>query len=102
MEVSIEEFGALDLRVGEVLEAEEKEGGILVKVDVGSIKRAFLGSMDYNPKELLGRKVVVLVNAEEKATHGIETNALILTVKHDKKVSLLTVDGKIKNGAKIK
>lgn len=102
MEVRIEDFGTLDLRAGEIIEAEEVAGGILIKVDIGTVRKAFLDSNAYSPKELLGRKVVILANASAKLIHGIETNALMLTVKDGKKVSLLTVEKDVKNGAKIK
>jgi len=106
MEVDIEEFGKLDLRIGEIVSAEEVKGSdklIKLEVDIGELRQVVAGVREwYDPKELVGKKVVLLANIEPIKLFGIESKGMILAAQDEKTVSILTVDREVKRGAKIR
>lgn len=104
--IDLKDFETLDLRVGEIIEAEEVKGSdklIKLKVDIGEVRQAVAGIKKwYYPKELVGKKVVFLANLEPTVIFGIESQGMILAAQDDEGVSVLTVAGGVENGAKIK
>ena len=66
-EVSYEDFEKLDFRIGKILHAEEVKKSkklLLFKVQIGEEVRQILSGIKsaYNPEDLVGKKVMVLVN----------------------------------------
>ena len=66
-EISIDDFGKLDLRVGKVLEASKLEGSdklLVLKVKIeDSVRQIVSGiSIHYSPESMVGKKVVVVAN----------------------------------------
>lgn len=63
----IEDFGKLDLRVGEVVEASDVSGSeklVELKVDFGEFQRTIYAGLKqwYLPDSLVGRKLAFIVN----------------------------------------
>ena len=56
----------------------------------------------YEPDELVGRLVVVVVNLEAKKMAGVESSAMLLAADLDNKPFWLSVDSSIPPGTKIK
>ncbi len=82
-EVSYSEFEKLDLRVAEIISAEkiEKSQKLLkLLVDVGFEKRQIVAGIakDYEPKELIGKKVVIIANLKPTRILGIESQGMVL------------------------
>lgn len=106
MEIDHKEFEGLDLRVGEVIEAEGIKGSeklIKLKVDIGETRQAVAGIKRwYSPEQLVGKKVVFLANLKPAKIFGVESQGMILAAQDDEGVSILTVEGGVENGAKIK
>ncbi len=106
MEIELKDFEALDLRVGEVMEAEEVKGSdklIKLKVDIGETRQAVAGIRGwYTPEELVGKKVVFLANLEPAVIHGVESQGMILASQDEDGVSILTVDSSVDNGTRIR
>ena len=106
--VSFDDWNKLDLRVGEILEAENIEGAdklFKLKIDLGTETRTLVAGLKphYNREELEGRKVIVFCNLEPKKIRGIESKGMVLAAVSDDKseVKLLRPDGMVELGSKV-
>jgi len=107
MKVSYEDFTKLDLRIAKIYSVEPIPGkSKIVKglVELGSEKRVVIigGAEFYQPKDLIGKTVVVVANLEPKKLAGIESNAMLLAADVDGKPYWLTVVEDVPPGTKIK
>lgn len=106
--VSFEEFGEMDLRIGEVQSVDEHPNAdklYKVKVDVGETMLQTCAGLKnhYGAEELEGRKVVVLANLEPAELRGETSECMMLAAEDDDgNVSLLTTDQEMSIGSKIK
>jgi tRNA-binding protein len=105
--ITYDDFAKLDMRVAKVLEAEKIPGkSKIIKgvIDLGDEKRDIIigGAEHYQPEELVGRKVIALVNLEPRKIAGIESGAMLLAADLDDKPFWLTVSEEIPLGTKIK
>ncbi len=105
--ITFEEFQKLDMRVGEVVSARKhpKADKLLVlEVDLGLEKRTIVTGIaeHYDPKELAGRKVIVLANLPYRKFRGIESQGMVLaSTTADGGVQLLGVDPGAPPGARV-
>ena len=105
--IDIKAFKKLDIRIGEVLECErvEKSDKLLkFLIDVGEDKpRQILSGIAkfYEPKELIGRQVCVLVNLKPAKLMGLMSEGMILSCGDEGGLSLLGIESSRKNGSKI-
>ena len=103
--VSFKDWQKLDLRVGKITEVEDVEGSdklYKIKIDVGEIKQTAAGLKEYfAPDELMGKKVVFLVNLEPATLRGIKSEGMILAAVKGKNVTLLQPEIDIEIGAKV-
>jgi methionyl-tRNA synthetase len=82
--IDIEDFGKVDLRVGQVLSAERVKGAdklLHLKVDIGEPEpRTIVAgiAMVYDPETIVGRKVVIVANLHPRKLRGIESNGMIV------------------------
>ena len=81
--ITFDDFTKLDIRVGTILEAEKmpKTKKLLVlKVDTGIDIRTIVSGIaeSFTPKEVVGKKVTVLVNLAPRALRGVESQGMIL------------------------
>ncbi|GAB4189878.1 MAG: methionine--tRNA ligase [Simkaniaceae bacterium] len=92
-EVDIDDFGSLDLRVGEVAKAEKiKKSNKLLKIEVnlGFETRTIVSGIakSYLPEDLIGKKVAVIVNLKPTKIMGIESEGMILAASDGKILEL--------------
>ncbi len=92
--VSYDDFARLDLRVATVLAAEKvpKTDKLLhLKVDIGSEQRELVAGIaaSYQPEDLVGKQVVMLVNLEPRKIRGIESKGMILAVHSEGKLRIV-------------
>ena len=106
---SFPDFSKLDLRVGEVKEADLLEGSkklILMKVDLGKdygTVEIIAGLAEfYQPEDLVGNKYIVLANLEPKKLMGKYSNGMILVADDPEKFTLIPLDKNLKNGTVIR
>ena len=83
-EVSYEDFEKLDFRIGKILHAEEVKKSkklLLFKVQIGEEVRQILSGIKsaYNPEDLVGKKVMVLVNLKPRMIAGYESQGMLLS-----------------------
>jgi methionyl-tRNA synthetase len=106
--IDFEDFGKMDIRAGTILEAERvpKTTKLLkLKIDTGIDRRTVVSGIAeyYDPEDLIGRQVSVLVNLEPKKLRGIESKGMILCAENaDGTLAIVAPDQKVKNGSEIK
>ena len=81
--IQYDDFAKMDLRVGTILEAEKmpKANKLLVlKVDTGLDVRTIVSGIaeSFSPKDVIGKKVTVLVNLAPRNLRGVESQGMIL------------------------
>ena len=98
-EVSYEDFEKLDFRIGKILHAEgvkKSKKLLLFKVQVGEEVRQILSGIKsaYRPEELVGKKVMVLVNLKPRMIAGYESQGMLLSAAFEEEgeevLSLMT------------
>jgi methionyl-tRNA synthetase len=82
-QISFEEFKRMDLRVAQILEAERVEGTdklIKMRIDIGDETRQMVAGIatTYAPEDLVGKKLIVIVNLKPAVIRGIESQAMLL------------------------
>ncbi len=106
-EITYDDFDRLQLQVGEVLECEEvpKSRKLLkFRIRIGSQTRQILSGIksSYNADELVGKKVVVLVNLKPREIAGMMSEGMILSaIDEEGALSLLTLDRDMPAGAEV-
>ncbi|WP_253738856.1 methionine--tRNA ligase [Halohasta salina] len=81
--ISFEEFQDIDLRVGEIKEAEPVEGAdklAKLQVDIGVEVRQLVAGIKqlHDLEELPGTRVIIVANLEEAELFGVESNGMLL------------------------
>ncbi len=111
-DVTIDEFGKCDMRVCKILTCEAvKKSEKLLKftLDDGSGKeRQILSGIHkfYEPEDLVGKKVVAILNLPARKMMGMESNGMLLSaVKEDEKgneiLNLMILDDKVPVGSQL-
>ncbi|MCM3067209.1 methionine--tRNA ligase [Priestia flexa] len=106
-EISLDDFLKVDLRVAEIIHAEPvKKADKLLKIqlDLGCEKRQVVSGIAkfYKPEELIGRKVICIVNLKPVKLRGELSQGMILAGEDANGLSLAEVDQSLSNGTKVK
>lgn len=104
--VSIDDFRALDLRIGTVTSAEPHPNAdrlMVLKVDLGSEERQLVAGIrgHYTAEEITGRQLVVVANLKPARLRGIESQGMILAASTDDQLVILAPEQRIAAGAKV-
>jgi methionine--tRNA ligase beta chain len=91
--VTFEDFKKMDLRVGEIRSAERVPGTsklIKISLDIGTEIRTMVSGIaeTYAPEDLVGRKMIVIVNLKPAVIRGIESQAMLLAAVVDGKAHI--------------
>lgn len=104
--IQFPDFTKLDIRVGEVKNAELVEGSsklLLLTVDLGEnygTVEIFTGMRKwYGPEDFMGKKFWFLANLEPRPMMGKTSNGMLLSVDVDGAPVLTPISGEIPNGA---
>jgi methionine--tRNA ligase beta chain len=108
MEINFKDWQNLDLRVAEILEAEDHPNAdklYVLKIKLGEEERTIVAGIKnhYSKEELVGKKIVVLANLEPAVLRGVKSEGMLLAASGEDKenVVLLTVDKDIESGSTI-
>ncbi|HZH59808.1 MAG TPA: methionine--tRNA ligase [Metabacillus sp.] len=106
-EITIDDFMKVDLRVAEVLHVEPvKKADRLLKIqlDLGYEKRQVVSGIakHYKPEELIGKKVICVVNLKPVKLRGELSQGMILAGSQGDLLSVATVDADLPNGSRVK
>lgn len=107
--LSWHEFERVDIRVGTIIQAEifaeAKKPAYKLHIDFGPLgikKTSAQITVLYSTEELIGKKVVAVVNFPPKQIANIQSECLILGALGDnKEITLLTLDKEVKDGLRI-
>lgn len=106
-EIEFEDFQKVDLRVGTVKSVEKHPDAdrlLIVKVDTGDkdLRQVVAGIADFfTPEDLVGRQVVVVANLKPRKLRKQLSQGMILAVKTDNGMELLTPSGEVAPGSKV-
>ncbi len=106
--IHFDDFQKMDIRTCTVLEAEKvvKTKKLLkLKVDTGIDQRYIVSGIAefYEPENLIGKSVIMLINLEEKEIRGIPSKGMILMAENSKgELSLVSPLKDIENGSTVK
>ncbi len=105
--VSFDDFSKCDIRTATILAAEKvaKTTKLLkLTVDTGIDQRTIVSGIaeHYKPEEIVGRKILMIVNLEPRKIKGIESRGMILCATGaDGSLHFLNPDADIENGCQI-
>lgn len=105
--VSFSDFKKLDLRVGEIVEAERVEGSrklVRLVVDLGNERRQLVAGIaeQYDPQDLVGKQIVVVANLQPRKFMGIDSQGMLLAaVVGEGKPVLLTPEERVPPGTPV-
>ena len=106
-EISFDDFGKLQFQVGEIIacEAVPKSRKLLCsKVRIGSQVRQIVSgiSTQYSPEEMVGKKVMVLVNLKPAVLAGVLSEGMLLCAEDaEGRLSLMVPEKEMPAGAEI-
>ena len=107
-EITFEEFGAMQFQVGEIIacEAVKKSKKLLCsQVKIGSqVKQIVSGIKNYySPEEMIGKKVMVLVNLKPAKLAGVLSEGMLLCAEDaEGNLALMTPEKNMPSGAEIR
>ena len=104
-EIGIESFGAVELRVAEILECEpvpKAKKLLKLQVDLGYEKRQVVSGIAkfYKPEELIGKKVIIVCNLKPCKLCGVDSYGMLLA-SGDEDVKVVFLDKSVKNGERV-
>jgi len=110
--INYEEFSKIKLRVAEVLSAERVEGSEkLIKLIVNSGEtdlsagRQIIAGIGkaYEPANLVGKKIIIIVNLEPKKLMGLESEGMLLAASTAEQGPVLLIpESNIDSGAEVR
>ena len=106
-EITFEEFGKMQFQVGEIIEckAVEKSKKLLCsQVRIGSQVKQIVSGIQkhYTPEEMVGKKVMVLVNLKPAKLAGVLSEGMLLCAEDENgELSLMVPEKKMPSGAEI-
>lgn len=106
--VTYEEFSKMDIRVGTVLEAEvvpKTQKLLKLTIDTGVDKRTVVSGIAeyFQPQDVIGRQVAILLNLEPRKIRGIESHGMILMAADaDGKLRFIQPNEAVVNGSEVK
>ncbi len=106
-EITFEEFGKMQFQVGEIIEckAVEKSKKLLCsQVRIGSQVKQIVSGIQkaYKPEEMVGKKVMVLVNLKPAKLAGVLSEGMLLCAEDENgELSLMVPEKKMPAGAEI-
>ena len=107
--VSINEFAAIDLRIGKIIEVADLENArhpmYRLKIDLGELgtKNVVAGIKDaYTKEQLLNSFVVVVANLDSKKVANFTSEGMILAAEDGSNIVLLRPDRELTLGSRVR
>lgn len=107
MTVTIDDFKKIEIKIGEIIEAEKIEGSdrlLKLKVNFGQETRQIISGITryYQPEELLNKQVAFATNLEPRSIMGLESQGMILACDSVDGLALLSPNKKVEPGTQIR
>ena len=106
-EIVFDDFMKIDIRIGTILEAEKvaKSKKLLkLKIDTGIDKRTVLSGIaqHYDPEQIIGQQVSILVNLAPRKMMGMESQGMILMAEDQNgDLKFMLPSGQVSNGSTV-
>ena len=106
-EITFEQFGAMQFQVGEIIACEEVKKSkklLCSQVRIGSQVKQIVSGIKayYTPEEMVGKKVMVLVNLKPARLAGVLSEGMLLCAEDaDGRLSLVVPEKEMPAGAEI-
>jgi len=105
-EITIEQFGTVDLRVATVVRAEaipRAKKVLKLEVDLGQKRIIVAGIAEkYTPEELVGKQVIVVANLKPAKLMGIVSNGMLVAAVDESGPTLATLDSSVEPGTPLR
>ena len=107
-EIEYDIFSKTEIRIGEIITAEEIDGAdklLKLSVDIGDLgeREIFAGIKKfYEAKNLIGSKVLVVVNLKPKKMKFGTSFGMVLAADSEGEIIVIEANNKIKNGSRVK
>ena len=106
--ISMEHFKQLELRVGQIQQAEPIPGTrrlLKIQVDLGAEQRTLVAGLAryYAPEQLVGLRVIIVANMQPATIGGVLSQGMMLGAgcSGGQDVALLTVSKDVPNGTSV-
>lgn len=105
--ITFDDFKKLELRTAKIVDVKDHPDAdrlYIVDVEMLKEKRQVVAGIksSYQPEDLIGKSVVVVVNLEPATIRGVESNGMILAASDDNGLSLITLDKDVLSGSLVK
>ena len=106
-EITFDDFGKMDIRIGKIVEAEKVEKSkklLKLKVDTGIDVRTVMSGIaeHFSVDQIIGKQVTILVNLAPRKIMGVESQGMILMAEDkDGKLRLLQPSEVVAPGATV-
>ncbi len=105
--ITYDDFAKLEIRIGKIISVEKIENAdklLKLEVDFGDEKRQIVSGIAkwYQPEDLIGLQVPVLVNLEPRVFMGVQSQGMILAAGTEDKAVLLNPAEEVPLGSKVK
>ena len=107
-EITFEDFTAMQFQVGEIIACEEVKKSkklLCSQVKIGSTVKQIVSGIKnfYTPEEMVGKKVMVLVNLKPAKLQGIVSEGMLLCAENEKgELALVVPEKDMPSGAEIR
>ena len=105
-EITLEEFGKVDLRVATVLKAEKIPRAkklLKIEVDLGQTRTIVAGIAEkYTPEDLVGKQVIIVANLKPAKLMGILSNGMLIAAVDDSGPTVATLEKPVKPGTQLR
>ena len=106
-EVTIDEFGKMEIRVGKIIDCQKhpKADKLLVfKLKFGPEERQIVSGIAkwYKPEDLIGKKALAIVNLKPVTLRGVESQGMLLSAEDDKGNLELVNVFNVEDGAEVR
>ena len=102
--ITFDDFKKLEIRIGKILSAGKVEGTdklLKLEIDFGAEKRQIVAGIaeTYQPDQIMGKEVPVLMNLEPRTIRGVESQGMILAADNNGKPVILHPDREVPPGS---
>ena len=107
-EITFDDFTKMDIRVGTILTAEKHPDAdklLKMTIDTGIDERTVVSGIaeHYNPDDVIGKQVSVLVNLAPRKIRGIESQGMILMAENNEgTLAFVSPEKVIDNGGEVR
>ena len=104
-EVEYEDFDKLQIQIGKIIHCEEVKKSkklLCSQIKIGSSTRQILSGIKawYKPEDLIGKKVLVLVNLKPRQIAGLTSEGMVLCAEDNEgNLSIISPEKNMRSGA---